>query len=56
MHIAQMSNRKPAYGALVVIGLAFLPLAIAGNTAFWRVAAVFFIVGATGWKLNQARS
>jgi len=31
----QMNKRKPAYGGLVVIGLAFLPLAIVVNPAFW---------------------
>lgn len=43
-----MSKRKPAYGALFVIGLALLPLAIAGHTAFIGLSIVFFVVGATG--------
>jgi asparagine N-glycosylation enzyme membrane subunit Stt3 len=43
-----MSKRKPAYAALFVIGLALLPLAIAGNPAFWGVSVVFFVVGAVG--------
>jgi hypothetical protein len=43
-----MSKRKPAYAAFFVIGLGLLPLAIAGNNAFWGVAVVFFVVGAAG--------
>jgi hypothetical protein len=43
-----MNKRKPAYGALFIIGLALLPLAISGNTAFWGVSVVFLVVGAAG--------
>jgi len=43
-----MSKRKPAYGALFVIGLAFLPLAIAQNMAFLGVGVAFLIIGAAG--------
>jgi len=43
-----MSRRKPAYAALFVVGLAFVPLAIESNPAFWRVAVVFLIAGAVG--------
>jgi hypothetical protein len=43
-----MNRRKPAYAALVVIGLALIPLAITGNPAFWGVSVVFFVLGAAG--------
>jgi hypothetical protein len=49
-----MSKRKPAFGALLIIGLGLLPIAISGNTAFGGVAAAFFVIGAAG-LVNERR-
>jgi hypothetical protein len=43
-----MKRRKPAYGALVVIGLALMALAISSHLAFIGAGALFIIAGATG--------
>ena len=51
----RMKKRAPAYGALFVIGLSFLPLAIVGNAAFWGVAVVFLVVGSAG-LIKEKRS
>jgi hypothetical protein len=51
-----MAKRKPAYAALFVIGLAFIPLGIAENTVFLGVGVVFFIVGAAGMAKERKAS
>jgi len=43
-----MTKRTPAYRALLIIGLAFIPLAIFQHIAFLGVCAVFFIAGVAG--------
>ena len=48
-----MSKRKPAFGALFVIGLAFVPLGIAGNISFLAVGIVFLVIGAGGLARGQ---
>jgi len=51
-----MSKRKPAYAALFVIGLAFIPLGIASSPGFLGVSVAFIVAGAVGLAREKKAS
>ena len=41
-----MAKRKSRYAALLIIGIAFIPIAISLGVSFYGVAVTFMIIGA----------